>query len=298
MPKLIIVTVNWFNSDLILHMLNNLHAKAAHSEDLAALVIDNTNGRDKSLKNIKNCCIPYAILPIDSNRRKGSIGHAWALDHAMKYLDSEYSLIVDPDIYVFLNKWDQFCVAEMKRVGAIAIGAPYPIWKVGKYHDFPSPPFCFFHTASLKKMKNGWEPYGPNFIYDTFTFFFRQIGRIGILVNRKRFEKYLLIRKYAKFSENLFGVFSQDTGWKLAEEVRNKNIKTIVFDSVLPQDNIFISKKPNYAYQSLIREYEVFSYKNKIILTHKYGTAGPLWRTKSGANIKHWIMCIHRIEST
>ena len=298
MFNITIVTVNWFNVEYILSVLKNLHAKAKHPENLSVLIVDNTNGKDESLQKLNKSKIAFKILSLDNRGFKGSIGHAWALDHAMKHLKSEYSVVVDPDIYVFKKYWDEFCLLEMKKTGSIAIGAPYPKWKVGKYHDFPSPPFCFFHTRTIKNMKHGWEPYGSTIFHNALTFLVRQVGRMGSLLTRQRFEKHALLRNYAAISERMFGVFSQDTGWKLAEEVRTKRFKTIVFDSVLHKDNFSVSKIANEAFQAMVREYEVFSYNKELILTHKYGTSGIPWRTKFGSDLNYWMNCIKKVEES
>lgn len=296
MPEITIVTVNWFSGNYILSLLAHLHVKAHQPKDLCALVIDNTNGRDASLQKLKDSPIPNTILNLDSRGLKGSQGHAFALDYAMDKLETEYSVVLDPDIHVFWQGWDQFCIAEMQRQNAVAVGAPYPVWKVGKYHDFPSPPFCFFHTDRLRQLENDWSPYGATALHNAWTFFIRQIGRLGSLLTRKRYEKYPFLRKYAAFAEKRFGVFSQDTGWKLAEEALQKGLRTIVFDTVLPDDPIAALEKLIPVFRSMARAYELFAYDHHIFLAHKYGTGGWPWRTERGDDEAYWQSCIQQIE--
>lgn len=298
MPEITIVTVNWFSSDYIVALLENLHTKAKQPENLGVLIIDNTNGEDSSVAKLRKGAIKGEVLPLNNWGLKGSRGHAIALDHAVEMLETEYAVIVDPDIYVFRQDWDSYCIAEMQSKNAIAIGAPYPSWKIGKYHDFPSPPFCFFHTKTIQKMKNGWTPFGDTVYKNILTFAARQIGRLGSLLTRKRYEKYAFLRRYADFAERVFGVFSQDTGWRLAEEVRKKGLKTIVFDSILSGDYHAAPENNKEAFTSLVREYEAFAYRNQLFLAHKYGTDGLPWRTKQGGNKAYWYDCIRQIDDS
>ena len=297
MSKITIVTVNWFSCEYILAMLDNLYTKAARPEDLRVLIADNTNGQDASIAKIQHDSMVIDILPLDSQGLKGSRGHALALDYAAEKLQTEYAVVVDPDIYVFWQNWDQFCIEALQTHSAIAVGAPYPCWKVGKYHDFPSPPFCFFHTKTIQSMDNGWEPYGETLFHNMITFGIRQVGRLGNLLTRKRYEQHLFLRKYAAAAEKIFGVFSQDTGWKLAREIRKKNLKTVIFNSVLPEDSCDIAASASEAFIAMVREYEVFTYQKHLFMAHKYGTGGMPWRTEQGDNEALWQDCIKKLEA-
>ena len=108
-----VVLVNWFSSDHILRVISNLQKKAYNSEDLFFIIIDNTNGKDKKLyKSIrqfnKTIIIPY--LPKSKQR---SISHSLGLDRAMLEVTSIYTLIIDPDTYIFQKHWDLFCINKI-----------------------------------------------------------------------------------------------------------------------------------------------------------------------------------------
>lgn len=298
MFNITIVTVNWYSAEHILSTLQNLHSKAKQKEKLCALIIDNTNGMDYSLNILGNAPIKHDIIKTDNRNLSGSKAHASALDIAMKNLKTDFSVIVDPDIHLFFKDWDVFCIGEMEKQQAIAIGAPYPLWKVGKYHDFPSPPFCFFHTKTLQKLDNDWSPFSTSSFQNARTFCFRQVGRLGNLLTRNRYEKHHFLRKYAEFSEKVFGVFSQDTGWKLAKECLHKNLNSIVFNSVLPEDAYALEVEPKDVFLSMTREFELFSYNGQLFLAHKYGSGGLPWRTKRGDDFIFWKHCIRNLESS
>ena len=57
------------------------------------------------------------------------------MDKGLRYVDTKYCLIIDPDTYIFKSDWDTFCYEQFTRKNVV-IGAPYPEWKIGKVHDF------------------------------------------------------------------------------------------------------------------------------------------------------------------
>ena len=42
-----------------------------------------------------------------------SISHASALDKGLRYVDTKYCLIIDPDTYIFKSDWDTFCLSNL-----------------------------------------------------------------------------------------------------------------------------------------------------------------------------------------
>jgi len=291
-PVITIVSVNWFSTDFLIPLLNHLAEKAAAPKQLTALIVDNTNGKDTALSKLSECPIPCTILPCDSRAMKSSRAHAAALDAAMPRIQTPYCLTVDPDVHVFKKHWDQFCIAVMKSAGAVAIGAPYPNWKIGKYHDFPSPVFCFFETGKLLDLKAPWTPFGKTRLYNFRIFLIRQFARLGGLITRRRYERVPLFRMYARTMERLFGTFSQDTGWQIAEAVRQTNRRAVVF-SAAGTDTAETTDFKNMA-----SEYELYGFEGEPILTHKYGTGVRLWKTPRGADSRFWFDCIQQAEQT
>lgn len=296
MPNITIVTVNWFSYDFIDTLLANMIAKAGNPNRIKVLIIDNTNGKDKEICKLAEKDFECSIVSINSAGLKGSRSHAFALNHTMELIDTEFGLVVDPDIYIFKKNWDIFCIDQIQGNDNIAIGAEYPSWKVGKYHDFPSPPFCFFKTEILKNFKNDWTPYSKNKLNDARVFFLRQLGRLGGLLKRKHYEQYQLVRRYSSFMEKKLGVFSQDTGWRIAHEARGKKLKSILFNSVLPEQIKYLNEKAQKPSAVMASEYELFAFNNELMLTHKYGTIGAPWRTEHGHDEKLWRKLISELE--
>ena len=296
MRSITIVTVNWHSAELIEALLDNLVGKAAHPQNLKAIILDNTNGSDSSLGKIKESISPLTIRKLNPQNLRGDQAHGFALNVAMDMVDTDFTVIVDPDIYVFKNNWDQFCIDEMECQDSMAIGAPFPQWKVGKYHNFPSPPFCFFQTESMKKLDSDWTARSIHKLVNARVFIIRQFGRLGGLITRRRYEQSRFVRKFGFVSEKLFGVFTPDPGWQIARETKRKNIKSVLFDAVMPQDAHYAPDIKNSLFQDLAGEYELFYYKKEPILTHKYNSGGRPWRTAHGDDVEYWHKCITRFE--
>ena len=296
MSDITIITVNWFSAGLIEALLANMSQKARNPDCLRMMVIDNTNSEDELLRQIETSQIQVEIHPLDSAGLVGSRGHAFALNHAIDKLTTEFAVIVDPDIHIFAQSWDSLCIGALGKHDAVAIGAPYPFWKIGRYHDFPSPPFCFFRTEVIKDMQSDWTPYSSSTLGRCWIFAVRQLGRLGGFINRRRYEQSPLLRRYAAFAETHLGTFSRDSGWRIAAEARRKGLKSILFENVLPDRMDLAPSDGLEAFGDLAREYELYYYDNKPILTHKYGTAGRPWRTQKGADEKYWRKAIETFE--
>jgi hypothetical protein len=290
-----IVTVNWFSYQLIKSLFENLNKKARHPDRIDYLIIDNTNGKDSELGKISQTGLHITVYHYDPKGAKGSFAHASALNLALSMLETTFTLIVDPDVYVFKDDWDDFFVNELQINGISAIGATYPQWQLGTYHNFPNPVFCFFRTDDFRKANADWSAYSKNPLVNLLNFSRRQILRLGILINRNRFQKYPFVRKFFKKLERIIGVCSPDTGNRIAKKARKKLLAGIVFDAVLPDDNVKAGGTESF--KNLAGQYELYYYKNESILTHRYGTASGVWRTPRGKDTNFWRHCIEQLQN-
>lgn len=299
MPRITIVTVNWYSGCYLADLVAHLCAKAHDPQALAFLVMDNTAGRDGDLRELTAVRAQVHVEPLDTAGRTGSRAHAMALNRAMGLLATEYCLVVDPDVHVFEPQWDRFCLEELDQHGAAAIGAPYPPWKVGKYHDFPSPPFCLFNVEALRPTGLDWTPFCRGPLGDMGTFALRQVGRLGPIVTRRRYERSCWCRRWAAWAERRLGVFSRDTGWRIAREARRQGLRSVLFETVVaPGHGIAVSGTPRErALAALAGQYELFAWAGRPIVAHKYGSAGWPWRTELGDDLEHWQRCIAMVEA-
>jgi hypothetical protein len=301
MAAVTIVSVNYRSASYLGPLLDNLRLKAASPSALSVHVVDNTNGQDPDIGRVLAPIARARLVPFDTGSARGSRAHALGLDRALAEVETEFSVIVDPDIYVFKAGWDDFCSAELERSGAFAIGAPYPAWKVGKYHDFPSPPFCFFRTRTFRELGAGFVPFGRNRLEDAQALVTRQIGRLGNALTRRRYEGSVLLRRYAAWAERRLGVFAPDTGWRVAEAARNRGLESVLFEPALATpEHAALGSVPADAATALAcltHEFELYTYRGEPMLTHKYGSGAMPWRTARSNDIELWRDCIRRIEA-
>lgn len=292
-----VIIVNWYSGDYIKNLLNNLKSNAKNPDDLRIIIIDNTNGKDASIEKIASHDSKVTLHKLDSRGYTSSRGHSYALNYASRFISTEYALLIDPDVHIFKKHWDSFCIEQLRNHNCIAIGAPYPFWKTGKYHNFPSPIFCFFNTKDILKTGNDWTAFSDHWWQNMAKFFIRQFGRLGGLLTRKRMQKSPFLRKISEKMEHIFGVFSQDTGWRIADQARKKQLKSIPFSVIIQAETeLTIPANMTGVCQELASQYELYGYDKQAILTHKYGTGVKSWRTEKGADEKHWRKAIEKFE--
>lgn len=293
MDDITIILVNWFSADYIDALIHNLCTHSAAPERLQFLILDNTNGQDTALRALNDKYPNLDIRPVSPSPLKSSKAHAFALNYAMSVLATRYGLVCDPDIHVFRPRWDAFLIDLLRSTDAVAAGAPYPEWKTGKYHDFPSPPFCFFDTQKLKNLCTDWSPFSPTPIGFMWKFLVRQVGRLGLVVSRHTYQKYHILRRYSAWAERTLGVFAPDTGWKIARAAREKGARSIVFDAIMPDNPVLKKQARAEIFIELACHYELFFFDNEPFVVHKYGSQGLLWKTRYSNDRAFWENRIH-----
>jgi len=296
MGDITIVTVNWHSAEWIRRLLRNLLQKSSGHHRLRCLIHDNTNGIDAEAGGFAAEDIACSISPINSQGLTGSRAHALALNKAMEIVQTEFVLIVDPDVHVFAQGWDSLCVDALSGQNAWAIGAPYPRWKVGKYHKFPSPVFCLFRRELAARIPLDWRPYSNSFLCNAGVFAGRQIGRLGGLSSRRAYEQSSIVRGYSKTAEYLLGTFSPDTGWRISNAARRRKLASVVFDDILPQNAAGLDVPLDPIWNELAREFELFAFHGRLMLVHRYGTRGRPWKTAKGGDEAFWHSSIDKAE--
>ena len=294
-PELTVFTVNWFSVDFIEHLFLNLNEKAGAPDRIEYLVVDNTHGGDKEITRLMQTELPVKLCSYDAKGKTGSFAHALGLNFALSKVQTEYALVVDPDVYVFKDKWDCFSIDEIETKNCSAIGTTFPPWQLGKYHNFPNPVFCLFRTKDFKMLNADWSPYSKNRCINLYNFVRRLVLRGGLLINRKRYQDCPIIRKVWTSLERAIGVCSPDTGWRIAKNAKQKHTGAILLEAVSPGDKV--KGSGTTAFRDLAGEFELYYYRNEPILTHRYGTCSYVWRTPQGANTEFWRTCIQSFQN-
>ena len=271
LPRITVISVSWRSAVFLHDLFESLLALAIQPELHRLLVADNTAGNDPELQALD---FPQlTVLPVDARGARMSMAHAVGLNALLSTVDTPYVLIVDPDVAMLRRGWDVVLCQALDESNLVAIGAPYPGWKLGKYHDFPSPPFAFWRTDSLRALDPDWRPYGRTTTRRLVDFALRQmfwlpkgIDRYLLRLPRRQF-------RVAHWIERLVGVVSKDTGWQIAEQARHRSWRARLFDVVCTPDALpAIPIGQRAAYHTLAEEFELYAWNGQPFVTHRNPT--------------------------
>ena len=173
-----------------------------------------------------------SIVENDGSLNQRSISHASGLDVGLKQSSTEYSLIIDPDVHVFKSNWDSLCLSYLDGSMHLVIGAPYPDWKLGKVHDYPSVVFMFFRTQEIRGLNKSFQPF-PAPLKRIKNSLFRKVTRLGFIASKSRLDKSQFLRVITSYLEKLIGISSPDTGNDIIEAIRNEKYDSINFEACL-----------------------------------------------------------------
>ncbi len=290
-----VVVVSWHSRDWIRLLVQNLTSKAANPQSIRFLLIDNTGGNDAALRDFaehSECRV--RVVDHDASGLQRSISHASGLNRAIREVDTEFTLTCDPDIHVFLKDWDLQLTHELQN-GSIAVGAAYPSWKLGKYHDFPSPIFCFMRSRDAIELGADWYPFPESRLTRLRCYWTRQVVRLGGLATRKNVEANRALRTVAGLLERAGGICEPDTGYRMCLEARKQRRLSTCLNAKFPDDSV-VSRLPS-SWQEMARQYELYFYRGEPAIAHKYNSSVWLWQTPRGSDSKYFLKCIESCES-
>ena len=288
-----IISVSYKSGIHLRRLFKNLYDKAENKQKLKFLVIDNTNGADQELNTLLPKDLNISIVKNDGSSSQRSISHASGLDVGLKQSRTEYSLIIDPDVHVFKSYWDSLCLSYLDGSKNLVIGAPYPDWKLGKVHDYPSVVFMFFRTQELIGLNKSFQPF-PAPLKRLKNSLFRKVTRLGFIASKSRLNKSQFLRIITTYLEKLFGITSPDTGNDIIEAIRNKEYESINFEACLVHQ--LGSFNTNSYHDNMAREFELYYQGDDPFMTHMYGSGVFHWKTVRGSDAQYWQELIENIE--
>jgi hypothetical protein len=279
-PRITVISVSWHSAEFLRDLFARLLALAEQPDTIRLLVADNSGGQDAELSALDDPRL--TILPVTVSGEHLSAAHAIGLNAAMAHVDSPYLLITDPDIAVLRSSWDTALCEMVADEKVVAVGAPYPGWKLGKYHDFPSPPFAFWRTAALKALDPDWRPYSRTAARRSVDFVLRQAFWIPKGIDRHVLRLPQRQFKAGRWAERLVGIVSKDTGWEIADRARRRGWSARVFDVVNePEELSALSPAQQANYRSLISQFELYSCAGRPFVAHlqssQRGFSFALW---------------------
>jgi hypothetical protein len=269
-----VLSVSWRSADFLRDLCANLLAQARQPGAIRFLIADNTNGDDPALAALD---VPgLEIVPVDVSDERMSVAHAIGLNALFARVDTPYTLVVDPDVIVFQPGWDAILIDSVSGPAAppiVAAGAPYPPWKLGKYHDFPSPPFAFWRTDALRALDPDWRPYARTAARRLVDFGLRQAFWLPRLVDRAVLRLPRRAFRAGRWTERLTGVVSKDTGWQIADRARRRGWRAVVFPVVgAASDLVALDPAERSRYRTLAREFELFTWQGRPFGAHLQST--------------------------
>ena len=282
-----------FNSSIHLkRLMKNFLLKTAQLDNIKFLIVDNTNGEDKALYTAFDKSYEVRIIKNNNRFKQRSLSHAYALDVGMKHIDTKFTLIVDPDIHIFYKNWDEFCIKKMDLNPRTVIGAPYPQWKLGKVHNYPSVVFMFFQTNLVQNFGRTFHPF-PKLYKRIYNSIVRKFVRLGGFANKNRLGNSKKLQLICKWLEDFTGITSPDTGKEIVSQFHYHGYNSIVFTSPYEQ---FFGDEGSETLKLLAKDFEVFTYENKPFISHMYSSGVYHWRTKRSSDLNYWIGLIKKIE--
>lgn len=281
MDKITVVTVSWRSGRMIRWLMDNLRSKAALPDHLRFLIVDNTGGNDDSLSPLVE--EGAEVVRHDGRRMQRSVAHAAALDEAMARIQTPLLVVVDPDVFLFQAGWDDWCRSTIAS-GMDFVGAPYPPWKLGKVHDFPSPVFFVARTSSLRALDTAWTPF-PSAARRAANFFLRKVTRFGLVCTRKRLTHRPFLRNVGATLEREIGITSPDTGFFLGEAARRAGMNSHLLEALYADDSR-LDGLPVLA--SLAARFELYFDGKRPFLVHRYSSGVFLWRTGPREGVDVW----------
>ena len=90
------------------------------------------------------------VIDIDSELT-GSASHGNGMNILIPKIETEYGLMVDPDVAILFDQWDEMCINELQG-DVIAIGASYHRLDRHRYQDFPNLIFTLFRVEEFNKI--------------------------------------------------------------------------------------------------------------------------------------------------
>ena len=285
-----IISVSYYSSWHLNRLFNNLIEKADHPSSIQFLVVDNSNNDDLGLKDSFREDLAIKIILNNGKGLQRSVSHASALDLGLKSSNTKFTLIIDPDVHVFKKAWDTLCIDQIIAQKQSVIGAPYPTWKLGKVHDYPSVIFIFFETDQVQNLGKRFFPF-PGLLRMVWNSIFRKITRLGLLTSKSRLDRSKILRSVSGQLEKMIGITSPDTGKDIIESMRDKGFNSVMFDAPYSLDI-----KGKEAQSEMAKEFELFLLDDKPIMTHMYGSGVFHWKTEKGADIDYWEKLISKIE--
>ncbi|KKT22105.1 hypothetical protein A2108_00660 [Candidatus Wolfebacteria bacterium GWA1_42_9] len=145
--------VNFNSSDFI---AVNLLALSKLTKNRFRVLVCDSGSSKKDIKKLKDICSQYDNVDLFFRRqeRKGSLGHAQALNFLLDRTEAPYGCILDADCVFLRRNWDEILIKRITdKTKIIGTQAPPP-----KPQDFPLIFGVLFETETFRRLKINFLP--------------------------------------------------------------------------------------------------------------------------------------------
>ena len=224
------------------------------------LFIDNSPGEAQAglLRLLPKARVLPKELALPCYEKAVKYEHGYGQDYACSVnalyqsVETEYTLLLDPDVALVRKGWDRVLVEEIEVNGFDVVGGPYNPYRWRKYQGLPSVAFLFARTRLLKENNFDFGSYSNNplsrwFEYLTAHWYGYYTGRVWSKLRRSqsagsnailsRGAEYLVRHRDQCYTERAWRSLvegrSQDAGWRLPHLFKSTGAKTLAFDMPL-----------------------------------------------------------------
>ena len=268
--QITIIIVNWYSTRYLSYLINNLLKQAADPNNIKILIVDNTYGEDKLVKQIAGGNVK--IILNDPSPFHYSMAASLGMMKGFSRIDTEYGLIIHPDCMIFAKDWDTILRQTLQKEDVVSIGAPYAPWLLGKYHDYPGPHFNFFKMEEMRSLGFDLRNWPENFRMAITYLVGRQVVRLGGVATKDRLRKNTMLRKITIAIEEKLGIVSTDTGWRHSINVKKSGKKVKLFTIADPDEFQEYKENERIFFSNIANKYELYMWDNKPFVAHLYST--------------------------
>lgn len=225
--KCAIVIVNYNTRDLLLACLESIYANAGPKYKYDIYVVDNAS-TDSSVEAVKEKYPRVLILPQGKN-----LGFAKANNFALRVIDSEYTLLLNPDTIIVDNCLELLLdyMEQHEDIGAVGCKVVLPDGTLDKAckRGFPTPASSFWYLTGVSKLFPKVRRFGGyqlNYLDEN------EINEVDSLVGAFMLIRVKALDEVGLLDENFF-MYGEDidlcyrirkAGWKV---VYNPQVKII-----------------------------------------------------------------------
>jgi hypothetical protein len=214
----------------------------------------------------------------------------------MEQVKTEYTLTVDPDVHLFISGWDRIFMENLEGVNCRAVGAPYPWWKLGKYHDYPSPIFALYRADTLREVAADWSPFPSSRMRRFRNLLERLWVRLGPIATRRRLVASSRLANFCRWMETRFPLCAPDTGYRLAHCLRESGADAALLTPVNHREAAQMVYGLSGSLAHLADDFELFMWRDCPAMVHRYSTRSYYWRMPQSGNRERWRRLIREAD--